>query len=233
MGAGACDPSGRMSLIGALNLIQDAVTATMAKLELDGFSVRRKYGAIMVFSKNHLKFLQDIRWQDKIVIECFFSMKSLARLNVDVCVKKAGKIALYARTEVCAVDIKSGRLCRTDAVGIGNQVKVLPSLYDLSWDKMDSEGKLKDTVTIRTGNIDYAGHTNNVEYIRLLLDTFTLEEWRTMAPKELQVAYLNQSFLGDKLAIYAVDQQLSDQTHERIYTLKKDQQDVLRCSIRW
>lgn len=233
IGAGACDPSGRLSLVGALVLIEDAVTDTMAKLKIDGFTVRRKYGALIVFSKNHLRFLQTIGWKDKIKVSCFISSKSAARINVDVCVTKAGKIAMYARTEVCAVDAQTGRIRRMDSVGVNEQVKVVKAPYELTWSAMDGKGQLIDTVTVRTGNIDYAGHTNNVEYIRLLLNTLTLDEWREMAPKELQVAYLNQSFLGDSLAIYAFDHQLDPNFRERIYTIKKEQQDVLLCSIRW
>lgn len=233
IGAGACDPSGRLSLVGALTLIEDVVTATMAKLKIDGLTVRRQYGALMVFAKNHLKFLQDINWQDKVVVSCYFTMKSAARMNADICVKKGGKMALYARTEICAVDATTGRIRRMDSVGVDGRVKLVKAQYDLPWNAMDGEGELREMVTVRTGNIDYAGHTNNVEYIRLLLDTFTLEEWRGMAPQELQVAYLNQSFLGDQLAIWAVDNQLDANTHERIYTIKKDQQDVLRCAVRW
>lgn len=235
VGAGACDPSGRLSLVGALTLIEDAITATLAKMELDGFTVRRKYGALMVFSKNHLRYLQAINWQDKISVSCFIAMKSAARMNVDVCVKNmAGEIALYARTEVCAVDAQTGRLRRMDSVGVGEQVKVVRAPYDLPFEPMEGEGELIDTVTVRTGNIDYAGHTNNVEYIRLLLNTFTLDEWRGMAPHELQVAYLNQSFLGDELSIHCCEKQITGETkHERIYTFKKAEQNVLRCLIRW
>ncbi len=234
VGAGACDPSGRLSLVGALTLIEDAITATLAKMELDGFTVHRKYGALMVFSKNHLRYLQSINWQDKITVSCFVSMKSPVRMNLDVCVKNdAGEIALYARTEVCAVDAQTGRLRRMDSVGVSEQVKVVRAPYDLPFEPMEGEGELIDTVTVRTGNIDYAGHTNNVEYIRLLLNTLTLDEWRGMAPLELQVAYLNQSFLGDNLSIYRFEKQNDIASHERIYTIKKVDQAVLRCLIRW
>ncbi len=233
VGAGACDPSGNLSLIGALTLVEDVVTATMAKLHLDGFTVRRNYGAIMVFAKNHLHFIEPIVWQDKITVSCFISTQSAARMNLDVCVKKAGKIALYARTEVCAVDAQTGRIRRMESVGAGRQVKIVPALYDLPWTSMDSEGELIDDVIVRTGNIDYAGHTNNVEYIRLLLNTFTLDEWRGMSVCDLQVAYLHQSFLNDKLSIYCADQSASDTQHERIYTIKKDTQDVLRCRLQY
>ncbi len=235
IGAGACDPSGRLSLIGALTLVEDAITAMLAKMELDGFTVRRKYGALTVFSKNHLRYLQPIGWQDKIVVSCFVSSKSAARMNLDVCVKKAGQIALYARTEVCAVDAQTGRIRRMDTVGVNEQVKIVRAPYDLVWQPLPQNlGTLIDTVTVRTGNIDYAGHTNNVEYIRLLLDTFTLDEWRSMAPSELQVAYLNQSFLDDSLSIYRAELSPTDTSqHERVYTIKKAEQDILRCRIGW
>ncbi|MCQ2382582.1 MAG: thioesterase [Clostridia bacterium] len=233
IGAGACDPSGRLSLVGALTLIEDAVTDTMAKLKIDGFTVRRKYGALIVFSKNHLRFLQTIGWQDKVVVSCFVSAKSAARMNIDVCVKKAGKIAMHARTEVCAVDAQTGRIRRMESVGVGKQVKIMKAPYDLPWNSMEGEGELIDNVTVRTGNIDYAGHTNNVEYIRLLLNTLTLDEWRGMTVQDLQVAYLNQSFLNDNLSIYCADQPTDDAKHERIYTIKKAEQDILRCSLQY
>ena len=232
--AGMCDPSGRLSLIGALSLIQDVVTATMAELKLDGFTVRREYNALMVFSKNHFRFLQSINWQDKIKVECFVSSKSLARMNIDVCIKKQSEIALYARTEVCAVDASTARIRRLDTMDAFKCVQIVRAPYELDWEPMDGTGELVDTVKVRTSNIDYAGHTNNVEYIRLLLDTFTLEEWRGMAPTELQVAYLNQSFLSDELAIYCSNQTpVTVNTHERIYTIKKKEQEILRCLLRW
>ena len=236
IGAGVCDPSGNLSLIGALTLVEDAVTATMFKLHLDGFTVRREYGALMVFAKNHLRFLQPMMWRDKIKVTCFISAESAARLNVDVCVKNHGKLAMYARTEVCAVDEQTGRIRRMESVGVGKRVHVVRAPYDLSWQTIEGEsaGELIDTVTVRTGNIDYAGHTNNVEYMRLLLDTFTLDEWRGMALRELQVAYLSQSFLGDSLSIYCTRKsQLNNVNGERIYTVKKAEQVVLRCNLRF
>ena len=236
VGAGACDPSGRLSMLGALVLVEDAVTVTMAKMHIDGITVRKNYGAIMVFAKNHLQFFGDINWRDEITVSCFVADKSAVRMHLDVCVKKGGAIAMYARTEVCAVDEQTARIRRLDTVGVGAQVRVTRAPMELVWAPLDGEGGLLDTVAVQTSNIDYAGHTNNVEYIRLLLNTFTLDEWRGIAPRELQVAYLNQSFLGDRLAIHGRDTQIdaaNGVTHERLYTVKKGEQAVLRCAIRW
>lgn len=234
IGAGACDPSGSLSLVGALVLVEDAITAMMAKLKLDGFTVRREHGALMVFAKNHLSFLEPIIWRDKIKVSCFIAAQSPARLNVDVCVKKAGKIALYARTEVCAVDEKTGRIRRLESVGAGKQVHIVRAPYDMLWQNIEGDGKSVGKVKVGTSNIDYAGHTNNVEYLRLLLNTFGLEKWRGMAVRELQVAYLNQSFLHDELSIYRCDLPTqSPATYDEIYTFKRADKEVLRCRLKY
>ena len=85
IGAGMCDPNGRLSILGALTLMEDFVTATMDKMEINGFKMRREYNAVVVFSKNHVQFLQPICWNDKVTVSCFVSTKSMARLCVDVC----------------------------------------------------------------------------------------------------------------------------------------------------
>ncbi len=231
IGAGMCDPNGRLSILGALTLMEDFVTATMDKMEINGFKMRREYNAVVVFSKNHVQFLKPICWNDKVTVSCFVSTKSMARLCVDVCVKNTqGEIAMYGRTEVCAVDVESGRIRRLDAVGIGDKVVAVPALSPMEWEPFEVAGELVENVTVRTSNIDYAGHTNNVEYIRLLLNTFSLDEWRGgIVPRELQVAYVSQSFLGDNLAIYRENR--SD--NERLFIIKKGEQDVLRCVLRW
>ena len=236
IGAGACDPNGCLSLLGALTLVEDAVTASLDKVGINGINMRRDYGALVVFSKNHIQFLQPIRWQDQVTVVCFISAKSLARLSVDVCVKnQENEIAMYARTEVCAVDADSARIRRMDTVGIDDKIKALPPLHEMEWAPIDNAEQLIETVKVRTANIDYAGHTNNVEYIRLLLNTFTLEEWRGgITPRELQISYVSQSFFGDNLNIYCTNRKVNGVTpNERLYTIKKNEQDVLRCALRW
>ena len=102
---------------------------------------------------------------------------------------------MYARTEVCAVDVENARLRRLDAVGIGEDIRVYRALADIEWQQIDKADTLVDTLTVRTSNIDYAGHTNNIEYIRMLLNTFTLKEWSGgIVTRELQIAYVSQSF---------------------------------------
>ena len=68
-----------------------------------------------------------------------------------------------------------------------------------------------------------------------MLNTFTLEEWSGgIVPRELQIAYVSQSFLNDELSIYATNHKDENTSlNERFYTIKKGEQDVLRCVMRW
>lgn len=56
-------------------------------------------------------------------------------------------------------------------------------------------------VKINYTNIDFAGHTNNKEYIRFALNTFSIQEL-TMCPiEELDIVYVNQTYENDDLTI--------------------------------
>lgn len=45
-----------------------------------------------------------------------------------------------------------------------------------------------------SGNIDYVHHTNNIEYIIFLMNTFTVEELEKKPIKEMEINYASQSY---------------------------------------
>ena len=55
---------------------------------------------------------------------------------------------------------------------------------------------------VRSGDIDVTHHTNNVTYITMLLDTFTVKELESIQWKDIEVSYLNESLEGETLSIY-------------------------------
>ena len=55
---------------------------------------------------------------------------------------------------------------------------------------------------VRSTNIDFCHHTNNIEYIRFLLNTYTVEQLENSIIKEIEIDYINQSFEGQILDIY-------------------------------
>ena len=55
---------------------------------------------------------------------------------------------------------------------------------------------------VRSSDIDVTHHTNNVTYITMLLDSFSISELESITTKEIEVSYLSESFEGETSSIY-------------------------------
>lgn len=56
--------------------------------------------------------------------------------------------------------------------------------------------------TVRFGDLDSNGHTNNVMYMRMALDTFAPEEFFDLPIVGVEMEYTTQSYFGDEVRIY-------------------------------
>ena len=56
--------------------------------------------------------------------------------------------------------------------------------------------------TVRYSDIDINGHLNNVKYLDFIMDSFSLEEHRSLNVKSIEISYSNESLPGDTITIY-------------------------------
>lgn len=228
IGGGVVDVDTKLSVVGAFGIVADAVTEMMAELKIDGLTLRQKYNAMWVFAKNRIKFTKPLQWGDKYTVECFISAFSLVKLNVETAIKdESGEIAAYSKLEMCALDLATGKIIKTSAVGLNETIVKEPSLINIEFTKFN-EGNLTliESVKVRSTNIDFSHHTNNVEYVRLLLNTYSVEEILTSPVKEIEVCYVSQSYENDKLQIYK-----STDKNKDILIIKKADKTVTKCEI--
>lgn len=81
--------------------------------------------------------------------------------------------------------------------------RVIPELFEKL--KGDFEGKLLGTYKVRSVDIDYGLHMNNVAYIRAIEGVFTFEELGKRDFRELEIHYKNPCFEGETISIYGED----------------------------
>ena len=217
-----------LSTIGLFGLVESAITEGMAVLKIDGLTIKREYNAFWVFTKNRIKILDSALWGDVLTIQSFISNVSVAKLDVDTVLKKAdGSVVAYSRCEMCPLDASTGRIKRVSSVGINETVFAEKPLMEVTFEKLDdSDLQLIDTVTVRSTNVDYSNHCNNVEYLRFILNTYTVAELATAPIKEIEVNYVNQSYEGDALSVYKKTLSNCD-----LFSLKKNDQTVIKCVI--
>ena len=225
--ASLCDTKVRIAVLGALQIVEDAITEMMSKQKIDGVTTQEKYGAVWVFTKNRLVFLNEAKWTDDLEIECFMATKSLVKMNAQTIIKKGDIDVAYSTVEMCALDQKAEKIRKVSEVGIDESIQFYGSKYDANFSKNTQiELEKVDSVKVRSTNIDFCHHTNNMEYIRFLLNTYTVEELENSIIKEIEIDYINQSFEGQILDIYKKTVENKD-----IFEIKCQEKSIVKGEI--
>ncbi|MCH5152185.1 MAG: hypothetical protein J1F65_05985 [Clostridiales bacterium] len=217
-----------LSVIGLFGLVESAITEGMGVLKIDGLTIKREYNAFWVFTKNRIKIFGKAPWGEVLTVQSFISNVSIAKLDVDTVLKKSdGSVIAYSRCEMCPLDAATGRIKRTSAVGVNETIVAEKPLMNIAFEKFDDgDLPLVDSVTVRSTNVDYSNHCNNVEYLRFILNTYTVAELINKPIKEIEVNYVNQSYEGDTLSVYKTTGDNRD-----LLSLKKNDQTVIKCVI--
>ena len=217
-----------LSTIGLFGMVESAITEGMATLKIDGLTVKREYNAFWVFTRNHIKIFGKGLWGEVLSIQSFISNISLVKLDIDTVLKKSdGSILAYSRCEMCPLDVATGRIRRMSSVGVNETIVAETPLADVTFEKFfDDNLPLVDTVTVRSTNVDFSQHCNNVEYLRFILNTYTVSEIVNKPIKEIEVNYVSQSYEGDTLSVHKTTSNNCD-----YFALKKSDQTVIKCVI--
>lgn len=193
----------KLSYIGLFDVVEDAITEAMGALHLDGVTVKREYNAFWVFTKNKIVLFDSLAWGERFCVESFVSSVSAAKMTVDTALKRCdGTLVAYSCCEMCVLDLQTFRIRRTSTVGIGADFTVESPQYAVSFGKIDvADLPQVDSATVRSTNVDYSQHCNNVEYLRFLFNTYTVSELKSLNVREIEVNYISQAFEGDVLHV--------------------------------
>lgn len=192
-----------LSAVGCFQLVQDAVTELMGQLKIDGITAKREYNAVWVIIRNRIKFLKSPTWNDEIVTEGFISSKALATITLDVAIRSSsGELCAYARVEVCALDMDTGRIRRVSTVGVNESITTEEAEDNVTFAKFaDMAAAEVESVRVRYTDIDFSRHTNNIAYVRYILNTYSVAEMEARPIKEMEMVYANQSYEKDLLSV--------------------------------
>lgn len=222
------DPLANLSVIGTFQIAEDAVTELMGNLKIDGLTARKEYNAVWVFVKSKLKKYIDLAWGEQYTINAFISKITLVSINIDVEIRNiSNEICSYFRVELCALDLESKRIRKVSTVGVESTFLSNSSQKDIPFNKFDVEGlSIVGQEKVKYTNIDFVGHTNNKEYVRFALDTYSVEELNNCPIEEFDIAYVNQSYEDDVLSIYKKSDIDGD-----IIAIKKDETLIAKCKV--
>lgn len=224
------DADANLSVLGVFQLVQDAVTEMLGNANLDGPTLRKEYNAIWLFTRNRTKLFKSVPWGvNAITVTAFVSSIARATLCVDTCIKDTdGEICAYSRIEMCALDLSTMRIRRIDTVGITADVQAEQPEMDVAFTTFDLSPTTQiDSMRIGSTNIDISQHTNNVEYIRFILNTYTVKQLRDNPIREMEIRYINQSYENDVLTVF----KQNGGNHKDMFLIKCADKDTVKCEV--
>ena len=121
-------------------------------------------------------------------------------------IKKGDEVFINAISEWVIIDATSRTLRKVETTSYPNDIdwiqeKSIEEKFRRFKDDFTEEDFIYKRL-VRSGDIDVTHHTNNVTYITMLLDTFSVKELESKLWEDVEVSYLNESFEGETLSIY-------------------------------
>ena len=229
--ASYCDADVKLSVVGAFQIVEDLVTEMMGELSIDGLVCMNTYKAMWIFVRNRIEMRKALAWKESYTAECYISSIGKAKLHVDTVLKNAeNAIALASRLELCAVDLETMKLRKTETVGLDGSITAEEAECEITYERGKFiPDRCLDTVTVRSSDIDYCHHTNNISYIRYLMNQRTVAEHSHSPVQIIEVQYAGQTHESDTLQIWFCKG--TDEEGEEYYTIRHDDETVLNCLV--
>lgn len=196
------DDKCRLGVLGAFSLLQDNMCEYFRALKCDGLNLVPTHNCFFVVAKTKVHFVDDFQWLDRVQLSTEDASVSRVAVNLHTTfLNNLGKVGIDCMQEMCVMDCTSRRLRMVDTTPFPMQndncerVRFFEKLPHLEDGQLVGEEKVCYT------NIDFYHHTNNVEYVRMLLN-YIPSDLKDMQIKDFEIHYLSESKLGDVLKIY-------------------------------
>ena len=202
------DQNAKVGIVNAVTLLQDNICEYLKQLKSDGLYMIEKCHAFFVLTKTHLKINSQLNWCDEVELKTDLINKSSVRLTVLNNVYKNGVAVIEGIQELCGMDSDTRTLRRVESTLFPIDAEEVERYSNLNFEKIAiefSEDDFVKDVTVEFSNLDLYRHLNNVEYIKLILNTLGLDFYSQNIITEIELNYMSECVLGDKLNVFIKD----------------------------
>lgn len=226
------DSNANISLTSAISLAQNMVTEYFESFKSDNKTIKDKNNALWVLTKTKILFNSFPTWKDIVKAKSYTTQNSQIRSESEITFKDSkGELAFVAKQEYCIIDIDTRKIRKISSVSYPNDMEFEEGIYPEPYGKLKYEFEEKDFVyeqIVYSPDIDFSKHTNNVVYIRYLLNTLSLDFLNNHKIKEFEIHYINETREGAKLKIYKVVN-----NNEIEFLIKEEEKEIVRAVLKF
>ena len=198
---GLCDASGRLSCADTFRIFQDVASEHAERMGLGGVAMQKKH-AFWMTVRTRVHFYKR-PWMMQEVDLSTWPMAP-GRMRCDRCYRLCDGETLLAegRTEWCVYDTQLGAVRSTEGLfdpetDFHGEL-LLPAPY-ARFRHDFTEADRACTHVVRASDIDVGRHMNNVAYLRMLMDVFSVAEQEKLRITEMEILFCMPCFEGEEL----------------------------------
>ena len=232
IGYSNCDRKVNLSVLNSLFLIQDMMTEYFGFLKSDNIILKKENNAIWVLTKIKVHFNKYPTWRDVIEGTVFTTGIKPIRLETETQFQDKDKnILFYANQEICVIDLTDRKIRKINTVNYPTGVQIKEGINKEKYLRLNTEFTEADKVyeqKIHSTDIDFSYHTNNVSYVKYILNSLNSDFIDSHKITDFEVHYINESKEGQKLSIY---KKIKDNEIE--FLIKEENREIARANLKY
>ena len=232
IGYSNCDRKVNLSVLNSLYLIQDMMTEYFGFLKSDNIILKSENNAIWVLAKTKVHFNKYPKWRDLIEGTVFTTGIKPIRLETEAQFKDKDKnILFYANQETCVIDLTDRKIRKINTVNYPTGVQIKEGINKEKYLRLNTEFTEADKVyeqKIHSTDIDFSYHTNNVSYVKYILNSLNSDFIDSHKITDFEIHYINESKEGQKLSIY---KKIKDNEIE--FLIKEENREIARANLKY
>lgn len=221
-----------LGLLNAISLVQDMITEYFGYIKSDNVILKHENNAIWVLTKTKIHFNKYPSWRDIVEGTAFTTEVKTVRVGTEVDFKNEdNEILFYAKQESCVIDLENRKIRKISTINYPVDIQVQEGYEKGMYLKLKEEFTEKDKVykqIVYSSDIDFSYHTNNVVYVRYILNSLSCDFLDSHQITDLEIHYINESKEGQELEIYKKIKE-----HEINFLIKEGEREIVRANLKY
>lgn len=232
LGYSSMDRNMKLSLVGCANIIQDMVTELFEHIKLDNVRLKKESNVVWVLVKLKIHFNKYPVWGEKVQATSFITNKSKVRIQDNIKIENGnGEILFIAKQESCPIDVDTRKIRKLETVKFPENLEIKKAVWEEKFERFNVDFQPNDIVGQRevySNDTDYSNHTNNVSYVRFIVNMLNSEFLDNNIITDFEINYIHESKEGQILDIYRKDDE-----NKIDFLIKYKENELVRARIKY
>jgi len=230
-------PDGKLNLYSLFNYMQDIASDHAVKLGFGRDDLMRD-NRFWVLSRMYAEISKWPLWEDSLIVKTWPSGtdKLFALRNYEVYYPDGRHIA-SASSSWLILDHTTKKVQRPDSIltqyNPNLHFEKSPIRYALKLEPAAADGNMSATSKIKVSDLDVNLHTNNVRYLKWVIDSYDLDFVMKNVPQSAEINYLAESIYDQEILIRGSVEKEKENFYNHSVLRTNDNKELCRIRIEW